>query len=202
MLWRPIIAILITLLTSWAGHLVLSTSPLAKWFAASSWVWFVLSGICSFYLLFAPFTLLMRGRFARAGLAVLWIIGFMVVGRLDNEQMRIFAQSQLDRFAREAHPLVEAVEKYSAKYGAPPAQLELLIPEFLTTLPGVPVAQETKWNYRADFGLDGAPVWQIWADVSIAPWLRTVTYADQPPFKDRCHTTSGKWHLCRSGDWL
>jgi hypothetical protein len=100
-------------------------------------------------LLVAPFFLFFR-RFRRLAVRTLLAAGVFVVATFAGvrlgQQLRMKAFHQL---AVRSEPLVRAIRTYETKHGAPPPDLNALVPDFLPSIPRTGMAAYRTYRYHA-----------------------------------------------------
>ena len=113
--------------------------------------------------------LLLPMRSTRAtGLAWVLLCGAVACGLLSSYVLRHATRAPAFHLAgRRAQPIVEAMERYVAEHGAPPAEVADLIPEYLPELPArVPPLEveaggpDVAWRLTADASL-GLLNWDV-----------------------------------------
>lgn len=92
-----------------------------------------------------------RIRFRRGILVVLVVCSQFVLARASLPLLELVV---LDRLDRRSATLIDAIERYAARHGEAPAQLESLVPEYL------PVIPSTGWSLAPEWGY--TPPRQIW----------------------------------------
>ncbi len=101
-------------------------------------------------LFIAPFLLFSRRLrpWAACALAasIVLIVATMAGLRLGNT-VRMAA---FHRLAERSTPLVQAIRSYESRHGAPPADLNALVPDFLPAIPATGIAAYPRYEYRAD----------------------------------------------------
>lgn len=92
-----------------------------------------------------------RALAARSLLAAVVLAAATVGGLRFGTSIR---KAAFESLAERSAPLVQAVRSYEARHGAPPADLNALVPEFLPSIPGTGMAAYPQYEYRV--GRDAA----------------------------------------------
>jgi hypothetical protein len=143
--------------------------PFAEYAAVSSWgnggllwagMFFALPLLAAFCIFIAaPIALFFRRvrRIALVSLlcAVAYFAAFIIAVRI-GERVRM---QGFDRLAERSAPLVQAIRAYEQKKGRPPDALQLLVPEFIPSVPSTGMGAYPEYRYVTGYptNYDGNP---------------------------------------------
>lgn len=136
--------------------------PLEQWVGLRFWKpWGWLTGIS----LMAVFTFVIAPAWLIAGLVLfvrspyrkqaLWMSGSGLVGILSFVGAMATAKAvrhpTFQDLAERSKPLVGAIKKFEKENGTPPARLDALVPEYLTSVPGtgIPVCPDYRYSLKS-----------------------------------------------------
>ena len=106
-----------------------------------------------------------------------------------------------EQLSERSAPLIEAIERYSTKYGEPPAKLDQLVPEFLEKVPGTGMRLCPEYYYERLDGQKEAHYgnpWRIRLDVGQG-FLNFDTFIYLP--NQNYHNAGYVEWVQRIGDW-
>ncbi|MCU0839721.1 MAG: hypothetical protein MUE49_13520 [Rhodospirillales bacterium] len=98
----------------------------------------------------------------------------------------------IERFAKEAEPLIAAIKAYERQHGTAPERLEQLVPGFLAAIPATGLPAAPKWTYSQERSADGSVEWRLTVVEGIG--LGEILYVPEPGCGEwGVKVTGGTW---------